>query len=209
MNFTGAADGGQRFAFIFDPVPDRRERRHRHAGRLRRPGRQIGWPTFFRFDDDRAQWVRPNKLIDTKLSSPLFHLPPKTVRGPEDILALAQRNLLRHLTWSIPSGQAIAKSLGLPVLSSDQLAELAPIHAPFTRSTPLWYYVLKEAELGEGTRLGPLGGLLVGGVIVGSMLADPNAYLNAAPGWRPTLGKRRGAFTMTDLLDFAGVGAVR
>ena len=209
VNFTGAADGGQRFAFLFDPsqvdAPDPTDMQ----GGIPGPGRHIGWPTFFRFDDDRAQFTRPNKLIDTKLSSPLFHLPPKTVRGPEDILSLAQRNLLRHLTWNLPSGQAIAKTLGLPVLSSDQLAELAPIHAPFTRSTPLWYYVLKEAELGGGTRLGPLGSLLVGGVIVGLMLADPNAYLNAAPGWRPTLGKRRGTFTMTDLLDYAGVGAVR
>jgi hypothetical protein len=205
MNFTGAADGGQRFAFVFDGSDGTTDMQ----GGIGGPGRHVGWPTFFRFDDDRAQWVRPNKLIDTHLSTPLFHLPVKTVRGPEDILSLAQRNLLRHLTWSLPSGQAIAKALGLPVLSSDELAELAPIHAPFTRSTPLWYYVLKEAELGGGTRLGPLGSLLVGGVIAGLMHADPNAYLNAAPGWKPTLGRRAGQFTATDLLDYAGVGAVR
>jgi hypothetical protein len=47
--------------------------------------------------------------------------------------------------------------------------------------------------------------VLVGGVILGLLLADPNA----APGWRPTLGRTRGQFTMTDLLDYAGVGAVR
>jgi hypothetical protein len=51
--------------------------------------------------------------------------------------------------------------------------------------------------------------VLVGGVILGLLLADPNAYPNAAPGWRPTLGRTRGQFTMTDLLDYAGVGAVR
>ena len=173
-------------------------------------GRHIGWPTFFNFGGDRAQWVRPNKTIDTKLSTPLFHLPPKTVRGPEDVLALAQRNLLRHLTWSLPSGQAIAKKLGLPVLSTDQLADVGRVYAPFAKSTPLWFYVLREAELlGAGKRLGPLGGLLVGGTLIGLLLADPNCYLNAAPGWKPNLGSTPGKFAMADLLDYAGVGGVR
>ena len=41
------------------------------------------------------------------------------------------------------------------------------------------------------------------------MLADQNCFLNAAPGWKPTLGKTAGRFAMTDLLDYAGVGGVR
>jgi hypothetical protein len=209
VNFTGAADGGQRFAFVFDAtqidVADPSDMQGGIAG----AGRHIGWPTFFRFGDDRAQFTRPNKAIDTTLSSPLFHLPPKTVRGPEDVLALPQRNLLRHLTWNLPSGQKLAKKLDLPVLSTDQLAELAPIHRRCTHSTPLWYYVLKEAELGGGAKLGPLGAAIVGGVIVGLLRADPHCYLNAAPGWKPSLGPTAGAFAMTDLLDYAGVGAVR
>ncbi len=110
----------------------------------------------------------------------------------------------------MPSGQAIAGQLRLPALSSDQLADIGRVYAPFARSTPLWYYVLREAEvMGGGKNLGPLGGLLVGGVIVGLMLADPNCFLNAAPGWKPTLGKTAGRFAMTDLLDYAGVGGVR
>ena len=196
VNFTGAADGGQRFAFVFDASQIGSSDPSDMQGGFAGAGRHVGWPTFFRFDDaERAAFVRPNKLIDTKLSSPLFHLPPKTVRGPEDVLSLPQRNLLRHLTWSLPSGQTIAKALGIPPLSTDQLAELAPIHPNFPRSTPLWYYVLKEAELmAGGAHLGPLGSQLVGGVIVGLMRADENSYLNAARGWTPTLGKRAGTF---------------
>ena len=55
--------------------------------------------------------------------------------------------------------------------------------------------MLREAELRGGARLGPLGGLLVGGVIVGLMLRDPNCYLNAAPGWKPSLGSTPGGST--------------
>ncbi|MDA0174169.1 hypothetical protein OJ998_34025 [Solirubrobacter taibaiensis] len=210
MNFTGGPDGGQRFAFVFDPSQITAADPSDMQGGIAGAGRHIGWPTFFNFGGDRAQWVRPNKTIDTKLSTPLFHLPPKTVRGPEDVLALAQRNLLRHLTWSLPSGQAIAKKLGLPVLSTDQLADVGRVYAPFAKSTPLWFYVLREAELlGAGKRLGPLGGLLVGGTLIGLLLADPSGYLNAAPGWKPTLGSTPGKFGMSDLLDYAGVGGVR
>ena len=156
--------------------------------------------------------MRPNKVIDTKLSSPLFHLPPKTVRGPEDVLSLAQRNLLRHLTWSLPSGQAIAKAVGLPALSSDQLAELGRIDAALARSTPLWYYVLKEAELTcrRARASGPLGGLIVGGVIVGLLRADTDVLpqRGARAGSR-RWASRPGTFAMTDLLDYAGVGGMR
>jgi hypothetical protein len=68
----------------------------------------------------------------------------------------------------------------------------------------LWDPTLARGVCG-GTRLSPLGSVLVGGVIVGVMLAYPVA----APGWKPTLGTRRGTFTMTDLLEDAGVGGVR
>ncbi len=211
MNFTGGPDGGQRFAFVFDATQIDAADPTDMQGGIAGPGRHIGWPTFFKFPDPaRAAFLRPNKTIDTMISSPLFHLPPKVVRGPENVLALPQRNLLRHLTWSLPSGQKLASKLDLPVLSEDQLAELAPIHHHFVKHTPLWYYVLREAALTQdGTRLGPLGGAIVGGVIVGLLRADPNCYLNAAPGWTPTLGATPGVFKITDLLDYAEVGGIR
>src|SRR4051794_5053587 len=36
-----------------------------------------------------------------------------------------------------------------------------------------------------------------------------DGYLNPPPGWKPTLGRARGTSGITDLLDYAGVGAVR
>ena len=75
------------------------------------------------------------------------------------------------------------------------------------RSTPLWYYVLKEAELIEdGRHLGPVGAHIVGEVIVGLLELDPLGYLTVEPGWRPTLpSATSGDFRMTDFLRFAGV----
>jgi hypothetical protein len=91
-------------------------------------------------------------------------------------------------------------------LSPAQLAELAPLN--LADSTPLWYYVLKEAEVIEGgTRLGPVGARIVGEVFVGLLKADRDSYLAGAPNWKPTLPASGGlgTFRMADLLRFAGV----
>jgi hypothetical protein len=67
--------------------------------------------------------------------------------------------------------------------------------------------VLKEAELVEdGLRLGPVGGRLVGEVIVGLLQSDRASFLAYDSSWRPTLPSRsRGDFRMVDFLTFAGV----
>ena len=54
-------------------------------------------------------------------------LAARDCRGPEDALAAPASQLPRHLTWSLPSGQAIAKKLGLPALSTDQLADVGRV----------------------------------------------------------------------------------
>jgi hypothetical protein len=111
------------------------------------------------------------------------------------------------VTWGVPSGQRIARELGVDRLSRRDLPELSALGADLDRSTPLWYYVLKEAELIEGgRRLGPVGARIVGEVIVGLLELDPAGYLTVDPGWRPTLPSAApGDFRMTDFLRFAGV----
>lgn len=207
-NFTGN-NGTPFFAMIFDPAgegsPDPVDLR----GGARAPRRFIGWQTFFRFPGFESS-VRPNKLIDTKLSTPLFNLPLGAIPAGSPPTSLAQRNLLRHLTWQLPSGQALADAIGAPVLSSADLSELRPIRASFVRSTPLWYYILKEAQLMEdGLRLGPVGGRIVGEVFIGLLQTDPNSYVNAQPDFTPTLGPIPGDFRMIDFLTFAGVADMR
>ena len=68
--------------------------------------------------------------------------------------------------------------------------------------TPLWYYLLKEAEVREqGERLGPVGSLLVGEVLVGVIDHDPESQRSVDPTWSPTLPARDpDRFTLADLL---------
>jgi hypothetical protein len=153
--------------------------------------------------------VKPNKLIDTKLSTPLFNLPLAAIPAGSPPTSLPQRTLLRHLTWQLPSGQALAEAIGAPVLSSADLAERRPIRASFATATPLWYYILKEAEVMEGgLHLGPVGGRIVGEVFIGLLQTDPNAYVNVQPDFTPTLPTATddpADFRMVDFLTFAGV----
>jgi len=94
--------------------------------------------------------------------------------------------------------------MGLQML---HLQELAGSGVALENQSPLWYYVLAEAEmLANGLHLGPVGGRIVGEVFIGLLQLDPNSYLAAQPGWTPILPARdAGTFRMTDLLRFAGV----
>jgi hypothetical protein len=75
------------------------------------------------------------------------------------------------------------------------------------RSTPLWYYVLCEAEKREdGRHLGPVGGRIVGEVLAGLLDADPGSYLNAEPAWEPGELRTAKPFTMATLVGFAQSG---
>jgi len=202
-------DNGQPFfGMIFDPAaegPDPVDLR----GFARAPRRFIGWQTFFDFGGAYSGDVRPNKRIDTKVSTPLFQLPLEVIPSGTPPVSLMQRNLLRCLTWMLPSGQRIASEMGIPPLTNSELAELQPLRPSFVESTPLFYYILKEAELREdGLRLGPVGARIVAEVFIGLLQLDPDSYLSVQPDWSPTLPTHDGmpeSFRMIDFLTFAGV----
>ena len=150
--------------------------------------RYIGWQTFFDLGDGN---VKNNKKIDTTISSVLFTLPlpaiaPHTQTSPT---VLPQRNLLRQLTWGLPSGQAIARAMGVPALSPSDLSDLAGVYRGFATSTPLWYYILAEAKvMEEGVHLGPVGGRIVTETLIGLLRTDPTSYLSLYPWFQPFLG---------------------
>jgi hypothetical protein len=200
VNF-GPNDANQLFALLFNdnlavnPVTvDMR-------GGTRAPNRFIDWQTFFDFGDGRS---RNNKRIDSKLSTVLLDLPG--VPGGET-QSLASRNLLRHLTFKLPSGQAVAKAMKAQPVPPGSLADLRPLN--LEERTPLWFYVLREAEvMSEGKHLGPVGGRIVGEVFIGALQGDPMSYLSQDPDWTPSLGAVADQFTMVDLLKMAGVVTV-
>ena len=203
-------DNGQPFfGMIFDPAGEGSLNPVDLRGGARTPRRFIGWQTFFDFGGAFSADVRPNKRIDTKISTSLFHLPLTTIFSGTPPTSLMQRNLLRCLTWQVPSGQRIARQMGIAPLSSADLAELGPFASSFVDSTPLFYYILKEAQLKtDGERLGPMGGRIVAEVFIGLLQLDPNSYLNVQPNWVPTLPAQGGtpkSFRMIDFLTFAGV----
>jgi len=152
--------------------------------------------------------------MDTHLSSPLFTLPPAGIASQKAPFAMMQRNLLRDISWSMPSGQAIARAIGAEVLSAGDLEELTAYDMQLERNTPLFYYMLREAQLvpdtdigknAGGFHLGPVGGRIVAEVVIGLLDSDPNSYLVQQPGWTPTLQRPGPSFRMTDFLTFAGV----
>jgi hypothetical protein len=173
--------------------------------------------------------VRPNfnaaQRINTQIANRLHNLRPETVAlfsaaiprqtkelaSPEDVLPV--RTLWRGARMGLPFGQHVAQALGCEVLNSE--TEIAPPgglhtdvlrHYGFHTSTPLWYYILKEAELAKpslGKRLGPVGSRLVGDVIVSSLQADPCSFVSLNSGWQPVLGGSP-APKMIDILDFIG-----
>ena len=158
------------------------------------------------------------RKFDTALASVggsnLFALTSETgdpaTPGP-DAPRLAVRNLLRGYRLRMPTGQAVAKHLGLPVLTAAQLRATA-INSkqrerlePFVTRTPLWYYLLAEAKHHGGNRLGPVGGTIVAEVLVGLVRRSTDSILSV-PNWKPSLpAAKAGTFTLSDLLTFAGV----
>jgi hypothetical protein len=159
-HFGQKPDDSEQFIALFlddgrpeSPKPEDLDPNDLRGGK-RAARRFVDWQTFFEFGDKRS---RPNKKIDTVLSTALFDLPGIPGMEPQ---SLAQRNLLRQLTFGVPSGQSVAKAMGEKPLTSDQLADLKPFG--LDKRTPLWFYVLREAELlgvvnGQGGgRLGQL-----------------------------------------------------
>jgi hypothetical protein len=178
-------------------------------GGFRSARRFIGWQTFFDFGGAHSADVRPNKVIDTVLSTPLFALPTSAIAhipGAPGPIALPQRTLLRHLTWSLPSGQELARRMHAPVLGRSDLADVGAHGYRLDRSTPLWLYVLREAQLvNDGQFLGPVGGRIVAETLLGLLAADPSSYLSRQPHWMPTLGATSAVYGITDFLRFGGV----
>lgn len=214
-----AGDNGKPFfAMLFDAIAEGLTDPSDLRGGARAPRRFIGWQTFFDFGSiprpggqtgTLSEDVRPNKLIDLKISTPLFDLPLGAIASGDPPTSLAQRNLLRSVTWQLPSGQSIARAMGVPPLSKVDLGELSGYGLGLDESTPLWLYILKEAQvMTGGVHLGPVGGRIVGEVIVGLIELDRGSYA-WRPHWQPTLpgvtGRTTGEFRMIDLLTFARV----
>jgi heme peroxidase len=143
------------------------------------PANEVDWSYLFDLPGRTAR--QPAKLIDGRLPASLIRLPTAIVgNGAAELHSLAVRDLKRGLAVGLPSGEAVAEAFGEEPVDTGLDAA----------GTPLWLYVLKEAEAhAEGERLGPVGGRIVGEVLLGIIDADPTSYRALDPGWQPTLGE--------------------
>ncbi len=165
--------------------------------------------------------------IDTRLVDPLAHLRRGSFGGPVMPLDdprrnLAVRNLTRAKMIRLATGQQMVERLaerGVTVtpLTPEQIiagrggAVLDALTETEQRNlsehTPLWFYVLREAELNRG-RLTGVGARIVAETFHRAMEGSRFSIVRD-PDWRPTLGPDENTFRMVDLLLFAFNGKAR
>ncbi|MER6916281.1 heme peroxidase family protein [Streptomyces sp. NPDC000594] len=166
------------------------------------------------------------KRIDTLMVDPLTALPSGSFDGrgrpapPAHHRNLAFRNLARAAMVELATGPQLAAQMGIRPLTERQIVEgaggarldglTAAERAELVAHTPLWFYILREAEVNRrhpGLLTG-VGGRLVAEVFHRSMEGSRSSIVKQR-GWRPTLpAHRKGTFTMGDLLLFAFDGDV-
>ncbi len=169
----------------------------------------IDWDLFF--DQEGLFGITKNSgqqayKPDMSLVPELRLLPlPETGLGPAE---LANRNLLRGQQLGLPSGQDVAKAMGVEPLRDDQViigpaidskdtAAITAYGSGFSGKAPLWAYLGAENvnqvfSVSDGRisgrdgdwSLGPVGGRIVVETIVGLLLDDNTSILHN-PSYRP------------------------
>jgi hypothetical protein len=167
--------------------------------------------------------------IDTSLVNPLAKLPTRIATNPR---SLPERNLLRGVTFSLPTGEAVATVLGIDPLPPEKIligkatGEPRDLHGSivdiaggiFAGKTPLWTYVLAEAwatswdtdsrppntkDVDVPVKLGPVGGHLVAETIAALLVSDRGSYMNQQ-NFKPIPEWRyHGAFGLAEMINAA------
>ena len=157
--------------------------------------RVVDWDRFTRTWGGNANFA---ENIDTLIPRDMFRLPTAAMPIPFKTKPppLPEMTLLRGSRIGLPSGQEACRAAGMKPIAPAQIGfdddgnkflQRRGLH----ERTPLWYYLLREAEvLGirrfhGGECLGPLGSRIVAEVLLGVMDADPDYYLNVDPNWKP------------------------
>lgn len=178
------------------------------------PSHVIDWRVFY---PEPSVAEHDSLAIDGKITPALFDLPETTI--PDDIKYignLPQRNLIRSRMLGVTSGEELADFYGVMKLSPEEIVDENHPEArilfkqegtpeyPFR--TPLWYYVLKEAEVRQGgQRLGALGSRLVGEVLAGGIYYGDEFRFDDS--WESQItGKNE--VHLRDLIDFATKGCL-
>ncbi|KAK6392252.1 hypothetical protein LTR65_003708 [Meristemomyces frigidus] len=146
------------------------------------PNRGIDWGRFIDIEEPRAYGGDPDDVkpptedmrrrlqfayrLDTSVVTPLSVLPASVVS--DEPRSLAQRNLLRAFELGLPTGQSVAKAMGVVPLADNQIKIGKAVDVPgdgdvlgfisdlpqlsaFRGKCPLWTYILAEAMSNQTT----------------------------------------------------------
>jgi heme peroxidase len=185
------------------------------------PSLAIDWKNFLR---------DPANAIDTTVVGALFELGTKAIEPFVERVRwlepreLPVRTLYRNIQMKLPCGEDVREALDPGAILCDVPTDF-PDYKPYQAldelglrgKTPLWYYILLEAELGNcgfcdvtrGSTLGIIGSRLVAEVLEGALRATPRSILseiNQDPNWRPpSWNTPLGQLQIDTLLDLAFV----
>ena len=202
------------------------------------PGDVIDWSHFYDVYgvDQKDESAQPGRPVDTLISDKLFNLPIAALPPGPDANGkdtsternLPRRNLMRA---SEPTG-LITGSVGLA--TGEEMEAYAQLRIPglhdatkevrkvlaarlqsagfdpklLARRTPLWLFILAEAESTQASqRLGELGSHIIDEFLLGSLHCDQGSVLYAATsdlqGWGPTetIAQNR-RYSMPELIGY-------
>ncbi len=157
----------------------------------------VDWHELLETSENRN--VQMAEKLDTQMATDLLKLP---FIPADDIQSLASRNLLRGQTFLLPSGENVARAVQRPDAEIENVSQAAKSMAntagDLTNGTPLWFYILVEAEqIGRETNpgtfepsegLGPVGARIVAETMIGLIELDSRSYLAKNRNWSPDQG---------------------
>ena len=214
------------------PVPKQNLPEGLTGFRAMNPQWEIDWGRFIDVDTrtyDGTEEENKKRLqfayrLDTSLVNPLSDLPPAVASNPS---SLPQRNLERGWRLGLPSGQSVARAMGIKPMADSEillgqgvdkpnppLKDILSVSKIFADNCPLWTYILAEAmhfkesvkvPVKENVtittpRLGPVGGRIVAEVFLGLMFGDNSSMLSLDPDWHP---KKGADFALRDFVNYA------
>lgn len=182
------------------------------AGAPRLPANWVAnWFLLFDFAENHGVESDPDmnfaRPLNTVLAEKLSDLEEFRSIPEAALRHLAIRNLLRGSQVGLPSGQSVARAMGVEPLGSERIAN-GP-HGDvirrlgFDTQTPLWYYILKEAEeLHGGKHLGEVGSTIVVETFHGLLENSADSIMNEK-NWSPSLPSADPSkYTMADMLIY-------
>jgi hypothetical protein len=173
------------------------------------------WGRLFQEDLLKSGPAIPSMTINTAIAEPLHHLPEHTKRQFCDKSEepqprqLPSRTLLRGARAALPTGQEVAQKLiddgvldpalrlnaeqlvaPTPKSTSDESGKVLANSDWMRDQTPLYYYLLKEAEVlgSDDFTLGPIGSRIVVEVFETVLRHDSDSYVctpQLGPNWIP------------------------